>query len=179
MDKENNKFNILITGTPGVGKTSLSMLLVEALNEHFKDEEEPYKYINIGELVLQKKLYTEWNKEYDVPEFDEDKVNEELEPILKNGRVVVDFHSSYLFPEDLIDLVILLRCNNTILYDRLKERGYDDKKIMENIECEIMEVTSEEVRESFAEDKILELYNEQVDQMEENIQKIIERLKQN
>jgi broad-specificity NMP kinase len=46
------------------------------------------------------------------------------------------------------------------LYDRLKARNYSDKKIKENIECEIMEVTSEEVRDTFPENKILELRGE-------------------
>ena len=39
-------------------------------------------------------------------------------------------------------MIILLRCNNTDLYDRLKARNYSEKKITENIECEILEVTS-------------------------------------
>jgi broad-specificity NMP kinase len=46
-------------------------------------------------------------------------------------------------------MVILLRCNNTTLYDRLKSRGYNEKKIEENLECEILEVTSEEVYNSY------------------------------
>jgi len=40
---------------------------------------------------------------------------------------------------------VLLRANNTVLFDRLKARGYNEKKISENIECEILEVTKEEV----------------------------------
>lgn len=43
----------------------------------------------------------------------------------------------------------MLRCNNTYLYDRLKERNYAEEKITENIECEILEVTSEEVYTSY------------------------------
>jgi adenylate kinase len=35
--------------------------------------------------------------------------------------------------------------NNTVLFDRLAARGYDQAKITENIECEILEVVSEEV----------------------------------
>lgn len=32
-----------------------------------------------------------------------------------------------------------------MLYDRLKARGYEDKKITENIECEILDVSKDEV----------------------------------
>ena len=47
------------------------------------------------------------------------------------------------------DLVVLLRTNDTVLFDRLKERGYPQKKITENIECEILEVTKEEVERQY------------------------------
>ena len=70
-------------------------------------------------------------------------------------------------------LVILLRCNNTELYDRLKSRVYSDKKITENIDCEIMEVISKEVRDSYKEDIIVELKSEKIEDMEDNLDKII------
>ena len=72
-----------------------------------------------------------------------------LEEIVNKGGYIIDFHGSGLFPERWFDLVVLLRANNTLLYDRLKARGYDDKKITTNIECEILEVTSEEVYDSY------------------------------
>ena len=162
--------NILITGTPGVGKTSFADLLQEKLKE-LKGLD--FKNINIGKLVNEKKLYKKWNKEFDVPEFDDDMVNDEIEPFLNEGGVILDFHSSSFFPENAIDLVVLLRCNNTELYDRLKSRGYSDKKITENIDCEIMEVTSEEVRDSYKEDIIVELKSENIEDMEYNLDKVI------
>ena len=162
--------NILITGTPGVGKTSFSVLLQEKLKE-LKGLD--FKNINIGKLINEKKLYKQWNKEFDVSEFDEDMVNDELEPILNEGGNILDFHSSSFLPEKAINLVVLLRCNNTELYDRLKARGYSDKKITENIDCEIMEVTSEEVKDSYKEDIIVELKSEKIEDMETNLDKVI------
>ena len=146
--------NILITGTPGLGKTSFSVLWQEKLKE-LKGLD--FKNINIGKLVNEKKLYKNWNKEFNVPEFDDEMINKELEPYLNDGGVILNFLSNYFFPEKDINLVVLLRCNNTELYDRLKARGYNDKKITENIDCEIMEVTSEEVRDSYKDDIIIEL----------------------
>ena len=52
---------------------------------------------------------------------------------------------------------MLLRCNNTQLFDRLKERGYAQNKIDENIDCEIMDVLHDEVYESYKEEIIMEL----------------------
>ena len=165
--------NILITGTPGVGKTSFAVLLQEKLKE-LKGLD--FKNINIGKLVNEKKLYKKWNQEFDVPEFDEDMVNDELEPLLYEGGVILDFHSSGFLPEALINFVVLLRCNNTELYDRLAARGYSDKKITENIDCEIMEVTSEEVKESYKQDIILELKSEKIEDMENNLDLVIKAL---
>ena len=52
---ENGKLpNILITGTPGVGKTSLAALLQEKLKE-LKGLD--FKNINVGKLIHEKKLY--------------------------------------------------------------------------------------------------------------------------
>ena len=169
--------NILITGTPGVGKTSFSMLLTDKLNELLHQNSNlQFTNVNIGKLITEKKLYKDWNKEFDVPEFDDDMVCDELEPLINNGGVILDFHSSSFLPENWVDLVVLLRCDNTVLYDRLHERGYNENKIKENIECEIMEVTAEEVREAFDEKKILELKSEKIDDMSNNIDVVVNKI---
>ena len=171
---ELNLPNVIITGTPGVGKTSLSILLTDKLNEKFNTDK--FVHLNLGKIVNDMQMYTEWNQEFDVPEFDEDKVLDYLEPLIKEGGKIIDFHSADFIEDDLIPLVVLLRCNNTVLYDRLAERNYTEKKIKENIECEIMEVTADDVRQYFPMEKILEIPNEEVEQMESNIELIVERL---
>jgi adenylate kinase len=60
----------LITGTPGCGKTTLCKLLNESLN---------FKYLNISEMIITHKLYDSWNEEFNVPEFDDDKLLEYIE----------------------------------------------------------------------------------------------------
>jgi len=166
--------NIIVTGTPGVGKTSLSILLTDKLKEKFQTDK--FIHVNVGKIILEQKLYTNWNEEFDVPEFDDEKVLEVLEPMIKEGGKILDFHTVDFIPDELIHLIVLLRCNNTVLYDRLSARNYSEKKIRENIECEIMEVTADEVKECWSQDKILELLNEEVDQMEYNIELIIQRI---
>jgi len=166
--------NVIITGTPGVGKTSLSILLADKLNMKFQTDK--FIHVNIGNIINEQKLYTDWNQEFDVPEFDDEKVLEALEPMIKEGGKILDFHSVDFIPDDLIHLVVLLRCNNTILYDRLKLRNYSEKKIRENIECEIMEVTADDVKECWPQEKIVEILNEEVEQMENNIDLIIQRI---
>lgn len=85
--------NILITGTPGTGKTSLSILLADELSNITNKK---YEAINIGELITKKKLYKEWDQKYNVPIFDEDMIIEELDYI-KEGGYVIDFHSACFY----------------------------------------------------------------------------------
>jgi len=132
----------------------------------------------LADLVKTKKLYKEWDKEFDVPIFDDDLVCDELEDHMsQKGGIILEFHSSDFFPERWFDLVVLLRTDNTQLYDRLQERGYNEAKITENIECEIMQVTAEEVYESYKEEIIMELPSNKVEDMEANIEKIVARIK--
>ena len=148
--------NILVTGTPGVGKTSLCSLLESQLaEEHGLDG---FKYVKLAELINTNKLYKTWNEEFNVPEFDVDMVCDELEPLMsQQGGIILEFHSCDFFPERWFDLIVLLRCNNTQLFDRLQERGYNQNKIDENIDCEIMDVLHDEVYESYKEEIIMEL----------------------
>lgn len=167
IEKPSRKIpNILVTGTPGVGKTTLGKLLPEYI--------EGLTFYNVGELVNSEKLYKTWNEKYNVPEFDEDMVVDYFEKIMDKEGCVLEFHSSGFFPERWFDLVVLLRTDNTILYDRLKERKYEEEKISENLECEILEVTHDEVYEAYKPETILELKNDLPEHVEKNIQTIME-----
>lgn len=61
--------NILITGTPGTGKTTFSQMLVESLGEGFK-------HVNVGDVVKDEKAHNGWDEEWEAFEVDEDKVSE-------------------------------------------------------------------------------------------------------
>jgi adenylate kinase len=56
-------------------------------------------------------------------------------------------------------------------------RGYALQKIQENNEAEIMQVVLSEARESYKEDIIMILPSDNVDQGEENIERIVQWLK--
>ena len=173
MEKSKILPNILVTGTPGVGKTSVCLSLLECLKERGFHQ---FSHIQISELVVKKKLYKNWNKEYDVPEFEEKLVCDELENPIQEGGKIIEFHSCDFFPSHWFSLVVLLRCDNTQLYDRLTKRNYNEKKIKENIECEIMEVTSEEVNNAFEADKILTFDNSKIDNLDKNSELIADKI---
>jgi adenylate kinase len=47
---------------------------------------------------------------------------DEMETLLASGGNIVDFHSSELFPERWFDVVLVLRADNAVLFDRLAAR---------------------------------------------------------
>ena len=61
----------------------------------------------------------------------------------------------------------MLRAKTDVLFDRLTERGYSEKKRGENLEAEIMQVVLDEARESYEEDIVQELPSNTVEEMDE------------
>eukprot|EP00519_Triparma_laevis_P011719 CAMPEP_0182516084 /NCGR_PEP_ID=MMETSP1321-20130603/39522_1 /TAXON_ID=91990 /ORGANISM="Bolidomonas sp., Strain RCC1657" /LENGTH=163 /DNA_ID=CAMNT_0024723615 /DNA_START=82 /DNA_END=570 /DNA_ORIENTATION=+ len=151
--------NILITGTPGTGKTTTSADIAEALN---------LKHLNVGDIVKSEKCYESRDEEFDSYILDDDKLIDEMEPMVEDGGCVVDFHSCEMFPERWFDLVLVLRANTEVLFDRLTERNYSEKKREENMTAEIMQVVAEEARESYAEEIVHEVQSNTVEDMEGN-----------
>ena len=157
------KPNILITGAPGTGKTSTASLACETVG---------LNHIDCSKLVVEKKLYLEKNEEFDTFIIDDDALCDELEEVMNAGGNICDSHSIDYFPERWFDLVLVLRTNNTVLYDRLAKRGYTTKKLTENIECEIMQVLLEEAREFYDLNIVHEVSSNNIDDLESNVERI-------
>lgn len=153
--------NILITGTPGTGKTSTASALAAATG---------LVHVNVGEIVREKELHDGYDEEFESFVINEDKVCDELEEQMTGGGVIVDSHSCDMFPERWFDLVVVLQTDNSILYDRLAARGYTGRKLEENMECEIMQVLAEEARESYKPEIVICLQSDSVDGLEKNVE---------
>lgn len=82
--------NILVTGTPGTGKTTTCEQLAALTG---------YRHINVGEWVKEKGLHSGWDEEFECFTLDEDKVCDALEDIMGEGGNIVDHHSCDFFPE--------------------------------------------------------------------------------
>ena len=166
-ETERKRPNILVTGTPGVGKTATASLIAEAVG---------LKHINVGELIKQHKCYDGHDDELDTNILDEDKLLDLMENMLQecadeNMGIVADYHSCELFPERWFDLILVLRAKTDVLYDRLTERGYNDKKRSENMECEIMQVVLQEAKESYDTEIVHEVQSNTVEDMDSNVER--------
>ena len=65
----------------------------------------------------------------------------------KAGKpLVIDSHLSHYLKPSLVNLCIVTRCSLRALKRRLTRRGYDDKKIRENLDAEIFEVCMNDAR---------------------------------
>ena len=133
------------------------------------------KHICVGDVIKEQKCYEGRDEELDSFILDEDKLLDTLEPMLEAASdqgVVMDFHSCEIFPERWFDLVLVLRANTEVLYDRLTARGYSEKKRSENMECEIMQVILEEAREAYAMEIVHEAQSNTIEEMESNVERL-------
>jgi len=127
-------------------------------------------------LVSEERLHEGRDEEFDSLILNEDKLLDYLEDEQKVnlGGFILDFHSCELFPERWIDLVIVLQTDNAVLFDRLSARGYNPRKIQENIEAEIMQVVVEEASQSYAKEIVHVLSSNSIEDLEHNCERIVQ-----
>lgn len=128
---------IFITGTPCVGKSTVSEKLASKLSA---------KLIHISQLVEDKQLFDGIDEKKGYKIVDEDILCREINKIINLEKesefIIVDGHLSHFCKS--ADWVIILRVNPEILKKRLEKRGYSESKILENLEAEAMGVCSVE-----------------------------------
>ncbi|EFC46325.1 predicted protein [Naegleria gruberi] len=165
--------NILITGTPGVGKTVMGEAVINSLKEKLNLTN--YEYLNVSEIAKGEQFVEEFDSERDTYVLDEDKLLDHLEEKLSDLEkgFVIDYHSSELFPERWIDFVIVLRCDPDVLFKRLEKRGYSEQKVQENVDCEIFQVCSDEAQESYKPEIVFEKQNITIMDLNNNAEFIV------
>ncbi|KAF3925743.1 hypothetical protein ABW20_dc0100229 [Dactylellina cionopaga] len=155
--------NIIVTGTPGTGKSTHCELLAESTG---------LKHLSVNQVAKDNNCYDSFDEELKSWTVDEDKLLDAIEDDVKKGGYIIDWHVCDIFPKSWIDLVVVLRTDNTVLFDRLKARSYSDKKIEENIDAEIMQVILDEARDAYDEEIVIELSSNENDDIESNVERI-------
>ncbi len=134
---------IILTGVPGTGKTSLSLI--------FKKMK--YKVISINEFVKKKRLFKKENGEYivDIKNLDKKLTYEVKKLAKKNNNILIEGHLACelkkinsLHP----DLCIILRRKPLLLKKILEKRKYKERKVKDNLECELIDYCGTKAREN-------------------------------
>lgn len=160
----------MVSGTPGTGKSTLCQKIKE------KYQNGPLEVVNIGAFAKDNAYLGQYDDDRECPEIDEDAVIDNLEPRMSGGEatMVIDYHATDFFPERWFDAVFVLRTNNTLLYDRLNARGYSQKKLEENLQCEIFQTILDEAKESYREEIVHELTSESERDIDSNAERIVQ-----
>ena len=140
---------IVVTGTPGTGKTVLAKVLSNKLNFHYIDVNKTIKKYNISEGYDKKRK----TKIVDIKKLNKTlieeigKIKKSIKINKKNG-IVIDSHLSHYLPKKYVDLCIVTKCNLKELQKRLKKRKYSKEKIRENLDSEIFDICLNEAKEN-------------------------------
>lgn len=132
-----NKFPkriIVVTGTPGVGKTTVSALLASKLDA---------LYIDLGQLVKREKLWSVVDETRETLIADMSKVSKRLQKIITGTEkdVVLDGHYAVdAVPASSIHKVFVLRREPTELRRFMLEKGFRNRKLKENLAAEVLDV---------------------------------------
>lgn len=127
---------IAVTGTPGVGKSTLARL---AAQRYGWDLADVHGLAEVHGLVVAR------DEDDDADVIDTDRLAAVLEALARDHdpahTEVLDGHLSHLLP---VDLVWVLRCDPRELEGRLRARGYSEQKVRENLEAEAMDLILQE-----------------------------------
>jgi len=142
---------ILITGTPGVGKTSVSRSLASKLDA---------VYISLAELVERERLISGVDKARGTLIADTDRVSKRMQEIITSSEcdVVVDGHYAVdVVPTKDVHVVFVLRRDPSELKTVMENRGFKERKLRENLAAEILDVCLWDAVSSCGSDKVCEI----------------------
>lgn len=157
---------ILVTGTPGVGKTTVSRLLALKLDAI---------YVSVAELVERERLISGMDKARGTLIADTERVSKRMKEIIDGSEcdVVVDGHYAVdVVHKKDVHMIFVLRRDPSELKDVLENRGFKERKLWENLAAEILDVCLWDAVSTCGSDRVCEV-NVSGKRTEENVKNII------
>ena len=127
---------IIVTGTPGVGKTVFATLLAKKTG---------FSFFSVGDLVRKERLHKGFDRRARSYIIDERSVRRRLRAYFEDYQgkgIVFETHSiNSILPKTRGMVAIVLRLDPIILAKRLHARNWPKLKIWENVESELIDVS--------------------------------------
>lgn len=146
-----SSLKIIVSGTPGVGKHTISLELSKLLNG--------FPILDINKVILTGNLFI-YSSEFET-EIDVTKVYNSLKLLLSTkeyvNAIIVGHLAPYVLDPLLIDFVVILRRNPFELKRIYEKRAYSEKKISDNLISEILGIISYDFLKKFNKKNIIEL----------------------
>jgi|SRR3989338_10049606 len=154
---------VIVTGTPGTGKTLIAKRLSKLFN---------LKYVDVSSLIKKNRLFDGFDRKFKTKLVDVKRLNRFLINLIKKSKetLVIDSHLSHYLPKKYVKLGIITKCNLKVLKDRLKMRRYNKRKIDENMEAEILRTCYVEAVER--RHKIIEIDTSEIRKINKELNKI-------
>jgi len=162
---------IVIHGTPGTGKTTISRYLCKRIGAI---------HINISKIVRDERLYVGVDeRRYCTLIADIEKLTKRLVDLIKSDDdkyFVIEGHFADIVPREYVKKVIVLRLDPRELEKRLIKRGWPEKKIAENVLAEILDECLIEAVNAYGEEVVREIdvTGKQIDEIVAEIVKAVE-----
>ena len=134
--------HFLITGNPATGKSTLAKALEKRLNG--------FTLIEISDFIREHQLIDGYDRKRNVEVYSPDVVAESIEKFLKSqSHVILTGPPLNLNPVEDFFAVVLSCLKPDVLKKRMRARHYEERKIEENIEAELLGIVLGEVESWF------------------------------
>ncbi len=170
---------IIVTGSPGAGKSFLIKKLISKLSKLGYTAIE----LSASKKAFEKNLIVAYDVERDTHLIDYEALKNTLKKevktcINKSDNIIIIETTDPCILEEFVDLVVVVKCSPNVLRKRLEDRGWPKIKIEENIDSECMNIILNEAIECHGKDKVVAIDLTKISSVDKHVDFIIRLIRQ-